>query len=341
VGAFLYAVGSRISGNHTDGVGGGVLAQPTTIVHAELTHVTGNRSEGDGGGLHVRGTIDPYGPTFLDLRRTTVAGNRTVAGTGGGLVALGRVEGGFNQSVLWRNCGPVGSAQALADGENVSLGALCSSVDSSGVEVQNGASFNFSVVSFADPRFCDPLSCFSAPSAHGDFRYEPGSECLPENGPCDLLIGVSGAACGSTVSTGSCCTDDSFCFVASMDVCDTIQGDYGGDATTCDPEPCSSAGVEPPVSRPNPLQLAVTSPASRAAALVLQTPLTGPLTVDVFDAEGRRIRRLVDGDVRATGETRLEWDLTTEGGRPVAAGLYFVRAAVSGSEAVERIVVVR
>jgi hypothetical protein len=95
------------------------------------------------------------------------------------------------------------------------------------------------------------------------------------------------------------------------------------------------------VSRPNPLQLAVTSPASRAAALVLQTPLTGPLTVDVFDAEGRRIRRLVDGDVRATGETRLEWDLTTEGGRPVAAGLYFVRAAVSGSEAVERIVVVR
>lgn len=45
----------------------------------------------------------------------------------------------------------------------------------------------------------------------------------------------------------------------------------------------------------------------------------------VYDAQGRSVRRLVDGAVQTPGAYSVPWDGRDEGGRPVAAGVYFYR----------------
>ena len=45
----------------------------------------------------------------------------------------------------------------------------------------------------------------------------------------------------------------------------------------------------------------------------------------VFDAQGRRVAALLDGEFRAAGFHRLNWNGEDSGGRPVRAGIYYVR----------------
>jgi len=49
-----------------------------------------------------------------------------------------------------------------------------------------------------------------------------------------------------------------------------------------------------------------------------------PVTLDVFDASGRRVRALASG-VLSAGSHSLVWDGATDSGAPVSAGLYLVR----------------
>ncbi len=82
---------------------------------------------------------------------------------------------------------------------------------------------------------------------------------------------------------------------------------------------------------PNPFQVATDLRVSR--------PSAGPLSVGVFDVNGRRVRSLADGV--APAEWGLRWDGTNEEGRPVPAGIYFVRAAGDGFERTARLVRIR
>ena len=50
----------------------------------------------------------------------------------------------------------------------------------------------------------------------------------------------------------------------------------------------------------------------------------GPAKLDVYDASGRLIRRLLDGAVQP-GEHQASWDGRDNDGRPVASGVYFYR----------------
>src|SRR5690606_14538072 len=57
----------------------------------------------------------------------------------------------------------------------------------------------------------------------------------------------------------------------------------------------------------------------------IAAPSAGPLTLDVVDANGNRVRRLgLEGT--ATGAATLDWDGRDETGKPVAAGTYTFRA---------------
>lgn len=49
----------------------------------------------------------------------------------------------------------------------------------------------------------------------------------------------------------------------------------------------------------------------------------------VVDAQGRRIRKLIDGRCPA-GETRVDWDGRDNGGHPLASGTYFFRLRAAG-----------
>ncbi len=70
----------------------------------------------------------------------------------------------------------------------------------------------------------------------------------------------------------------------------------------------------------------------------------GPIAdvdVSVYDASGRLVRRLAGGAF-PVGVRSVDWDGRDEGGRDVAGGTYFVRLSTgSGTEASERLVVVR
>ena len=86
--------------------------------------------------------------------------------------------------------------------------------------------------------------------------------------------------------------------------------------------------VEPrPAALPRALRLAPGRPtpfaASTAIAYELYTASRVRLTV--FDAQGRAVRRLVDGALQSPGPYTVLWDGRDDGGRVVEAGVYFYR----------------
>ena len=82
-----------------------------------------------------------------------------------------------------------------------------------------------------------------------------------------------------------------------------------------------SGGVQPPGNR---LRLAGPRPNPSTQATVLQFDLseTAPTRLEILDAQGRRIRTLVNGSV-AAGPHTLTWDGRNRGGNPVEPGVYF------------------
>jgi hypothetical protein len=107
-------------------------------------------------------------------------------------------------------------------------------------------------------------------------------------------------------------------------------------ATTLVPGGTAGVGEAPPAvlafAAPSP------NPASRATALRFTLPVAGAVQLAIHDPSGRIVRRLAAGE-RAAGVFTLAWDLRDDGGRPVPAGLYFVRLAAGGTTLVRRLVV--
>jgi hypothetical protein len=87
---------------------------------------------------------------------------------------------------------------------------------------------------------------------------------------------------------------------------------------------------------------AVPNPVSRGAAVSidLEVPRASRTEIRVYDVAGRIVRTLSDG-MRAQGAFRITWDGKDDGGRNVAAGVYFVRGRVAEFEASRKVVVVR
>jgi photosystem II stability/assembly factor-like uncharacterized protein len=69
----------------------------------------------------------------------------------------------------------------------------------------------------------------------------------------------------------------------------------------------------------------------------LALPRSASADVEVFDASGRRVRRLFAGRA-AAGDLPLSWDGLDGNGRRVAAGVYFLRATAGGAAATRRLV---
>jgi hypothetical protein len=53
-------------------------------------------------------------------------------------------------------------------------------------------------------------------------------------------------------------------------------------------------------------------------------PQSGRVEIAIYDATGRRVRRLISGEL-AAGEHRAVWDGRGDDGRAVGSGLYFAR----------------
>ena len=64
------------------------------------------------------------------------------------------------------------------------------------------------------------------------------------------------------------------------------------------------------------------------------------LRVEIFDARGRRVRRLVDGSL-PQGRRELVWDGRDDGCRRVGRGLYLLRATTDGEVQNRKLMVIR
>lgn len=61
-------------------------------------------------------------------------------------------------------------------------------------------------------------------------------------------------------------------------------------------------------------------------------PVAGPVSLEVFDARGARVARVLDGEVRHAGQHVQLWNGRDAGGRRLPSGAYFLRMQVGSME---------
>lgn len=83
---------------------------------------------------------------------------------------------------------------------------------------------------------------------------------------------------------------------------------------------------------PRALRLAPGRPTPFASSTMISYELftASPVRLVVYDAQGRSVRRLVDGAVQTPGAYSVPWDGRDDGGRAVASGVYFYRLEGGG-----------
>lgn len=86
---------------------------------------------------------------------------------------------------------------------------------------------------------------------------------------------------------------------------------------------------------------AIPNPFTRETALRFELATPQLVTLTVYDARGREVRRIVSGDF-AAGTHRAAWNATDASGTRVSSGVYFVRLEVAGRTInAQRVVLVR
>ena len=94
----------------------------------------------------------------------------------------------------------------------------------------------------------------------------------------------------------------------------------------------SATGPQLRAPRPNPFD--------GGADLEFTLPMTTQVSLAVYDAGGRAVRHLADGNY-AAGMHQVRWDGRDANGRLAASGLYFVRLASAGTVVIQKAVLAR
>lgn len=90
------------------------------------------------------------------------------------------------------------------------------------------------------------------------------------------------------------------------------------------------AGVPPPAPAALDLTLRGANPARGAVTFDVGLPEPRPVTLEIFDASGRRVRGVLDGTLPA-GTHPVRWDACDENGVAAGAGVYWARV-IAGAE---------
>jgi hypothetical protein len=107
----------------------------------------------------------------------------------------------------------------------------------------------------------------------------------------------------------------------------------GPDASAVIQAPAGSGGLF--LSAPSP------NPTTSGATLALELKADTRTSASVYDVAGRVVRRLFGDRALEAGRHMLGWDGRDDAGRPVAAGVYYLRLAAPGGDATRKVVVVR
>ena len=81
------------------------------------------------------------------------------------------------------------------------------------------------------------------------------------------------------------------------------------------------------------------NPFSRRTSIAFDLPRGETVSLEVYDATGRRVRTLASG-WRPAGQHRVDWDQRDRNGGLVQPGVYLYRLRAAGSGVVERKLVV-
>ncbi len=128
-----------------------------------------------------------------------------------------------------------------------------------------------------------------------------------------------------------------------IDATELLIGTSGNDVFTLDVNGPGAAPKPLPVYRmahaPE-LRIIDARPAAGGALIRLSLDAPSPITLDVYDVSGRRVKRL-DTAPRTPGVSSVEWDGTNQSGRRVAAGTYFLRATAGERSVSTKFLLVR
>ena len=83
------------------------------------------------------------------------------------------------------------------------------------------------------------------------------------------------------------------------------------------------------------------SPSRERVRFSFDVPRASRIELEIHDAVGRRVRRLMGGELRTAGHHDVSWDCRGERGVPVAPGVYFARLAGGEQVLRRRFVVMR
>ena len=85
---------------------------------------------------------------------------------------------------------------------------------------------------------------------------------------------------------------------------------------------------------------AVPNPFNPQTSIHYALPTTAPVTLRLYDVQGRLVRTLVEG-IQPAGAHQVRWDGRDDSGRASASGVYFARLTQGGSQQVKSLVLVR
>ena len=136
----------------------------------------------------------------------------------------------------------------------------------------------------------------------------------------DGSLALAGITNGSTFPTTS----------GAYDVTMNSPGAYDGYVCRFDAGLSSTAAVQAPALTPGlTVENPYPNPFPGQSAIRVSLDRDGPLTVRVFDPQGRVVRTLANGSA-SMGSHSLVWDGRDDRGRPVATGLYLFQVSAAG-----------
>lgn len=89
----------------------------------------------------------------------------------------------------------------------------------------------------------------------------------------------------------------------------------------------------PTKARPNPF--------NPRTEIHFEIPQAGSVELDIHDAAGRLVQRLVSGQAFEKGHGVIAWDGTDDQGRSLATGLYLARIRSGGFSAITKLTLLR
>ncbi len=300
-GGALYLLGSNttltsstFSGNASASTGGAIHMQSSGAAFA-FCGFEGNHATTGGGALALIDGSAVFGTCFLTTNTSDGGGSCLDVGPGGSVDIVGSTLAGNGGEGSWAQIYGYGSAGIGIDTSIIAFGtdgpAVLLGDDASSVRIDSSDVFG---------------------NAGGDWT-----------GP---LEGLSGTACN---------------FGADPEFCDPVQGDWRvAETSPCavPGSPCGSrvgageigCSITAPVSVEDaPTRVALVgnspNPFNPITEIRFELPTARPVELEVFDASGRIVRRLVEGETFPAGRHGVIWDGTDERGSARSSGVYFYR----------------